>query len=132
MAIGSERYVALTTYRKNGTSSSTPMWITDLDNGRIGLITPAHSLKVKRLTNDNRVQIQPSDRKGNVRDGTCPVDGTAIVVGGTEFEAVRQRIKSKYSFFWNQLWSLHTLVARVIGKGDLRPNRAIVITVDPN
>ena len=132
MAIGSERYVALTTYRKDGTSSSTPMWITDLDNGRLGLITPSHSLKVKRLANDNRVQIQPSDGKGNVRDETCPADGTATVVDGTEFEAVRQRIKSKYGFFWNQLWSLGTLVARVIGKGDHRPNRAIVITLDHN
>jgi len=131
MAIGSEKFVALTTYRKDGTSSSTPMWIIDLDDGRIGLITPSHSLKVKRLTNDYRVQIQPCDRKGNVRDGTCPVDGTAIVVDGAEFETTRQRIKSKYSFFMNQLWSLGTLVARVIGKGDHRPNRAIVITLDP-
>lgn len=90
MAIGSEKYVALTTYWKDGTSSSTPVWITDLDGGKVGLITPSRSLKVKRLANDNRVQIQPSDGRGNIRGGTSPVDGKAVVVDGAEFETVRQ------------------------------------------
>lgn len=130
--MGSEKYVALTTFRKDGTSSSTPVWITDLDDGTVGLITPSRSLKVKRLANDNRVQIQPSDGKGNVREETSPVDGTGVVVEGAEFETVRQQIRSKYGFFMNQLWSLGTLVARVIGKGDHRPDRAIIITLSPN
>ena len=131
MAIGSEKYVALTTYRKDGTSSSTPVWITDLDGGKVGLITPSGSLKVKRVANDDRVQIQPSDGKGNVHGGTPPVEGTAVVVDGAEFETVRRQIRSKYGFFMNQLWSLGTLVARVIGKGDHRPDRAIIVTLSP-
>ena len=128
MSIGSEKYVALTTYRKDGTPRSTAVWITELDDGQVGLITPASSWKVKRLANDDRVQLQPSDSKGNVRDGSSPVEGTAVVVEGADFEAVRQRVRAKYGLMY-PLWGVGTAIARLIGKGDHRPNRGIVITL---
>jgi PPOX class probable F420-dependent enzyme len=130
--IGSEKHVALTTYRKDGSSSSTPVSITDLEDGKVGLITPSRRLRVKRLANDNRERVQPSDGKGDVRKGTSPVEGTAVMVDGVEFETVRRRIRSKFGFFMSLLWTVGTLVARVIGKGAHRPDRVIVIALSPN
>ena len=47
MSIGSEKYVALTTDRKGRTPRSTAVWIAELEDGQVGLITPASSWKVK-------------------------------------------------------------------------------------
>lgn len=128
MSIASEKYVALTTYRKDGTPRSTGVWIAELDDGQVGLITPAHSWKARRLANDPRVQLQPSDSKGVVREGSSIVDGTAVVVDGAEFEAIRKRVRAKYRLLY-PVWVIGVAVARLIGKGDHRPDRGIVITL---
>ncbi len=91
-------------------------------------MTPASSWKVKRLANDDRVQLQPSDSKGDVRDGSSPLEGTAVVVDGVEFEAIRERVQAKYGLMY-RLWGVGTTVARLIGKGDHTPDRGIVITL---
>ena len=62
MNIGEEKYVSVTTYRKSGAAVSTATWITPLDGGRIGFWTSSASGKAKRLRNDGRIALQPSDR----------------------------------------------------------------------
>ena len=42
MAIADAKYVAVTTYRKDGESSSVPVWITDLGDGHAGLLDRLH------------------------------------------------------------------------------------------
>ena len=68
MSIADEKYVAFTTYKRNGETKSLPVWIADLGDGTVGFTTASSSYKVKRLRNDNRVILQPSDAKGNVRE----------------------------------------------------------------
>jgi PPOX class probable F420-dependent enzyme len=128
VAIGSEKYVALTTYRKDGTPRPLPVWIAELDDGQVGLITPSDSWKVKRLANDDRVRVQPSDGRGNVREGTEPIDGTAVVLDGDGFERVRERVAAKYGFQY-RLWGWGQKVAALRGR-PAKPDRAIVITLD--
>ena len=127
MAIGSEKYVAFTTYTRSGDPKSTPVWIADIDDGRVAFTTPSSSWKVKRLANENRVQLQPSDGRGRVRAGTSPVEGTAVVVDSAEFEAVRARIAAKYGFQFT-LATTFSKVAGLIGK-KITSDRAIVITL---
>ena len=128
MSISEEKYVAFTTYRRNGEPKSLPVWIADLGDGRVGFTTASSSYKVKRLRNDDRVVLQPSDSRGNVRDGTEPVSGTGEILGGADFEMVRDRIKAKYGI----QFALINVVGgfmKLIGRGS-GTDTAIAITLD--
>lgn len=128
MAIGQEKYVALTTYRKDGTPKSLPVWIVDLDDGKVGFTTQSTSWKVKRIGNDNRVQLQPSDGRGKVRDGTAAVDGTAVMVGDGEFEKVLGAVKAKYGYQFHIMTAV-SKVRSLLGKGPVN-DCAMVITLN--
>lgn len=128
MSIADERYVAFTTYKRNGDAKSLPVWIADLGDGTVGFTTASSSYKVKRLRNDSRVVLQPSDAKGNVREGTEPVTGSGVVHEGAEFERVRDIVKKKYGIQYRAI-TLMGNVAKMVGKGS-GTSAAIVITLD--
>jgi PPOX class probable F420-dependent enzyme len=128
VVITDEKYVALTTYRKNGDSSSTPVWIAGLGDGTIGFTTPIGSLKVKRIRNDDRVLLQPSDNRGRPKAHSNQVSGTAAVVEGADFDRIRAAIKTKYG--WNvTAVSMFQKAAKLVGK-EYVSDAAIVITLD--
>lgn len=113
MSIGEEKYVSVTTYRKSGAAVSTPTWITTLDGGRVGFWTSSASGKAKRLRNNARVALLPSDQRGRTKPGATEVAGTAVVVtSGPEWDAIHRQIKAKYgvmvpiSRFFNTLGHL--------------------------
>jgi len=97
MDIGNEKYVATTTFRKSGTAVPTATWIVPLDASRVGFWTSSGSGKYKRLRNDPRVTLQPSDSRGKVKAGTTPVEGTVqLVTSGPDFDAVQSKVRGKY------------------------------------
>ncbi len=96
MPITDEKYVSLTTYRKDGTPKSLPVWIADFGDGTVGFTTLSSSYKVKRNGNDPRVTVQPSNGKGEVKPGSEEVSGTAEVVTGAEFERCKSIVKKRY------------------------------------
>lgn len=127
MALADEKYVALTTYRRNGESSSTPVWIADLGDGTLGFTTSSSSLKVRRLDNDERVLVQPSDSRGRPVDGSSAVPATARV-SATDFERVRARIKAKYG--WQvPLIQVIGRIAALFGKRQVS-DTAVIIRLD--
>jgi PPOX class probable F420-dependent enzyme len=124
MSIADEKYVSFTTYRKDGTPKSTPVWIVDLGGGSAGLITPASSWKVRRLANNPAVQLQPSDMKGNVTEGSAAISATAVVKQGADFDRVRSKVKAKYG------WQVKVaMLAAKLGRGDAS-DTAIIVTLD--
>src|SRR5215469_3681033 len=97
MTIGDEKYVAATTFRKSGTPVPTPTWIVPLDAGRVGFWTSSASGKYKRLRNNPRITLQPSDARGNVKAGTTPAEGIVrLVTSGPDFDAVQGKVRAKY------------------------------------
>jgi PPOX class probable F420-dependent enzyme len=97
MGLGIEKYVAFTTFKRDGTPVSTPVWIVDLDDGRVGFWTSSQAGKAKRLRNSPKIVIQPSDGRGKVKDGTTPTDGTAeLVTSGPVLDEVTAKVKAKY------------------------------------
>ena len=97
MGIGDEKYVATTTFRKSGTAVPTATWIVPLEAGRVGFWTSSASGKYKRLRNNPRVTLQPSDSRGRVKAGTAPVEGTVqLVTSGPDFDAVQSKVRGKY------------------------------------
>jgi uncharacterized protein len=97
MDIGDEKYVATTTFRKSGAAVPTATWIVPLDAGRVGFWTSSASGKYKRLRNDPRLTLQPSDSRGKARADTAPVEGTVqLVTSGPDFDAVQSKVRAKY------------------------------------
>ena len=97
MALGDEKYIAFTTFRRSGEAVSTPTWVVPLSDGRIGFWTAMGSGKTKRLRHDPRVMVRPCDVRGRPRDGSVLAAGTAEMVrSGRLFDEVQAGIRAKY------------------------------------
>ena len=84
--ISQEKYVSVATFRKTGMAVETATWIVPLDGGRAGVLTSSAPGKAKRLRNNPRVTLQPSDVRGRVKAGTTRVSGTVeLVSSGRDF-----------------------------------------------
>jgi len=94
--LGEQRFVSLTTFKRNGEGVPTPMWV-GRDGADLFVWTPADSWKVKRVRNNPRVLLAPSSRFGKVRNGVLPTEGTAqVVTDPATVERLRGEIRRKY------------------------------------
>ncbi len=59
------KYLNLETFRRSGVGVKTPLWFAEKD-GELLLYTVADSGKVKRIRNNPRVRVAPSDMRGKV------------------------------------------------------------------
>lgn len=97
MSISDEKYMALTTYRKNGEAVTTPVWVNAVSDGRIGFWTSMGSGKTKRMKNNAQVTVQASDGRGRAKKGSEPLTGTAeMIQSGPLFDEVQTKGKKKY------------------------------------
>jgi len=96
MALENEKYILLTTFRRDGTPVSTPVWIVPLGGGTFGFTTSSGSGKAKRLAHTSRVTVQASDVRGHVKPGSSPIEATASVVTGVEHGMIKAKVKAKY------------------------------------
>lgn len=109
MGIVDEKYVLITTFRKNGDAVASPVWIAALAHGTAGFTTDEVSGKIKRIRNNPKVTLQPCSMKGTPKDGSAVVEATAEVLLGADAQPTRDAIKSKYSlmtqfFKVGELW----------------------------
>ena len=123
--LSEQRFVSLTTFKRNGEGVSAPMWI-GRDGADLFIWTPADSWKVKRVRNDPRVQLAPSSRSGKVRDGVVPADGTAEVLTDPAMVGRLQgEIRSKYGL----QYYLVTLIEKIAAGGRNKPRVILRIAV---
>jgi len=96
MALPDGKYMRITTFRRDGTPVATPVWIVRIDEWTLGFWTSSGSGKAKRLAHTDRVTIQSCNARGIPTPGSIPIDATARLVTGTEFETIRRKIIAKY------------------------------------
>ena len=96
MAITDEKYVLLTTYRKNGDAVPSPVWIAALADGTAGFTTEVVSGKVKRIRNNPSVTLQACNVRGKVQPGSPVVRATAEVLLDADAKPVSVAIRKKY------------------------------------
>jgi len=130
MALSDEKYIRVTTFKKDGTEVSTPTWVVPLDEGRIGFYTSSTSGKVKRLRNNPKVLVQPSDSRGRAKSGTQPSEGTAIVVSGSERDAIYDKVVAKYGFMTKVTRLLAKIGGFVKRKKQPYADRGVVVTLN--
>ena len=96
-----ERYLSLATFRKNGAEVRTPVWFAvvpgEQGDDRLWVVTGGDLGKVKRLRNDPRVRVAPSDVRGIVHGPWR--EGTARIVDGPEAIArAHAMMRAKYGW----------------------------------
>jgi hypothetical protein len=128
VALSDEKYMLLTTFRRDGTPVATPVWVVPLDDRTVGFWTSSGSGKAKRLAHTQRVTVQPSDGRGRVKPGSSPIEATARLVTGAELEAIREKVIAKYGFTTKIARTLGTIIGTLRGKRIPYGDRGVVIT----
>ncbi len=127
MSIADEKYVSLTTYRKDGTSSAVPVWIVDAGDGNVAFTTASTSLKARRLANNDQVKLQPCDMKGRLTEASTSVSATARV-SPADFDRVRALVKKKYGMQFHMINTMGR-ISSMLGKGPMS-DAAIIVSLD--
>jgi hypothetical protein len=84
--------------------------------------------KAKRLAHTERVTVQPSDARGKIKSGTQPIEATAHLVTGPEFDAIHSKVVAKYGFITKMTWLVNTIGGTLKGKRIPYGDRGVVIT----
>ena len=129
MALADEKYIRVTTFKKDGTEVSTPTWVVPLDDGKIGFYTSSASGKAKRLKNNSAVVVQPSNGRGRAKRDTLPLQGTAVVVSGSERDLIYEKVVAKYGFMTKVTRFLAKIGGFVKRKKQPYADRGVVVTL---
>lgn len=109
--IAAEKFVSLTTFKRDGSTVSVPMWIAG-DGDRLVVWTPADAWKVKRLRRDPRIELTPCGRTGKVEPGAPVLRGTAEVVSDEPAVAhAARRIRHKYGLQFRVITFVEALLS---------------------
>jgi uncharacterized protein len=112
-ALGAEKFVSLTTFKKDGGAVASPMWIGQ-DGDHLFFWTPVDSWKAKRAKNNPRVTLVPCSRGGNVREGATAVEGVAEVIAEpATVERLAGVIRRKYGIEF----VIVTFIERILARG---------------
>ncbi len=117
------KYLNIETFRKNGQGVRTPVWFAgepaDAASEKLYVYSTADSGKAKRIRNNARVRVAPSDVRGKLLGEW--VEARAEIVTGTEAEHGMQLLNKKY-FPWKQLLDLFSFFSR---------NKRVVFLIRP-
>ncbi|MDI5938378.1 MULTISPECIES: PPOX class F420-dependent oxidoreductase [unclassified Micromonospora] len=91
--LGAEKYVLLTTFRKDGRPVPTPVWVVR-DGDALAAWTVADSGKVKRIRRSGEVTVAPCDVRGRPHGAAVP--GRAAICDPAQTRRIRELLKQKY------------------------------------
>jgi len=109
------RYIAFGTYRKDGSLKSTPTWVVPYREG-YAFTTEFGSWKTKRLTNDSRVVVTPSDVRGRAPAGATTFEGRGEVLTDSSVKDVARAVRAKYKVGWLLLIAPRLLLQKLLRK----------------
>ena len=88
-SLAGERYISLTTFKRDGTPVSTPVWVTSDDGRRLLVWSGARTWKVRRLRRDPRVLVAAASFRGVERGAR--IAGQARVVDDPGIDGLLRR-----------------------------------------
>jgi uncharacterized protein len=114
-AFEKHQYMNLVTFRKSGAAVKTPVWFVK-EATRLVMYTMPITGKFKRIRNNPRVTVAPSNGRGNPLGGA--IEGYARIIQGEEAERAEQSMQRKYGMMYKVMGWLTRLrtgnVARVL------------------
>jgi PPOX class probable F420-dependent enzyme len=122
--LAQERYISLTTFKRDGTPVSAPVWVAG-DEGRLLVWTADSSWKVKRIRRDGHVRVAPCTMRGKIRGEG--VDAEATILDDTSL--VQKLEARKYG------WRMR-VIGRMIALGrkirrEPTPESVTLVITDP-
>lgn len=108
-SLANERYLSITTFRRDGSPASTPVWVVSDDPRRLLIATGADTWKVRRIKRDPHVRVAACSARGAVHGEA--VDGVARLVD--EEPLVRRLQHEKYGWQMRLLEGANALVRRI-------------------
>ena len=94
-------FIVLTTYRRDGRAVPTTVWFA-YDQGNIYITTGSKAGKIKRVRNNGRVEMTPSDRTGNLL-GELQIEGRAHESTPEERTHAREVLAQKYGEMFERI-----------------------------
>ncbi|MEV6366300.1 PPOX class F420-dependent oxidoreductase [Micromonospora sp. WP24] len=91
--LSAEKYILLTTFRRDGRAVSTPVWSVR-DGDGLAVWTAADSGKVKRIRNNGTVTVGPCDVRGRPQGSSVPAQASLYDQAGSL--RIRGLLKQKY------------------------------------
>lgn len=117
------KYLNIETFRKNGQGVRTPVWFAgEPEDGapeKVYVYSTADSGKAKRIRNNGRACVAPSDVRGKVLGEW--IEARAEIVTGTEAEHGLKLLNKKY-LPWKQLLDFFSFFSR---------NKRVVFLIRP-
>lgn len=101
--LASYAFIVLNTYRRDGTEVPTTVWFA-YSQGNVYITTGNTAGKIKRIRNNGRVTMSPSDRVGKLLDQSRIV-GNAHEATSAEGELARAHLIQKYGEQFQQVAS---------------------------
>jgi PPOX class probable F420-dependent enzyme len=91
--LAGQKYISLTTFKKDGTGVRTPLWFAEND-GKLYVMTRNDSWKYKRIRNNPKVEVAASNFRGKL---TGPEFlGRARILPPQDWKAAHKLIQRKY------------------------------------
>ena len=91
--IRGQKYISLTTFRKNGEKVATPVWFGE-DSDKLYVMTRSDLGKTKRIRNNSQVRVAPCTIRGKATGPEFPT--VARILSPQEHPHARQAINQKY------------------------------------
>jgi len=95
-ALTGQKYINLTTFRRDGSPVTTPVWFAR-EGESLYITTYDATGKVKRLRANEHVEIAPSDARGNARGPVLMARGRVVQYTG---EAARAEAALRRTYGW--------------------------------
>jgi hypothetical protein len=93
--LGDARYLSLTTFKRDGTAVSTPVWVAGED-GRLLVWSAADTWKVKRIRRDAHVRVAPCSATGKPRGEAIEAQATIV----PETARIEELLQRKYGLVY--------------------------------
>ena len=107
------KYLSLTTYRRDGTPVSTPVWFVEQE-GRLFVTTGAESYKAKRLRRNPAAMVAPCTARGVPKGDAIPVQ--VEFVPPDEHARIDRLMAEKYRVDRVLILPIYRLVMKLRGK----------------
>jgi uncharacterized protein len=130
MLIGHEKYVLVTTFRRDGTPVPTAVCVVALDDHEIGFYTASDSGNAKRVAHTPRVVVQPCNAGGKPKPGSISVEGAARIDRGAEHDRIMRLVYAKYPI-QTPVWKFIVSASnRIKGESRTFADTSVIVTLD--
>jgi PPOX class probable F420-dependent enzyme len=125
-ALAKEPFVSITTFRRDGTPVSVPVWCA-ADNGTLLVFSEADSWKVKRIRHNAHVRLAPCSARGTPRGPAVDADASLV----EETTKVQALLAKKYPWAWPAYRALMVVAAAIRRLRRQAPSPWLTIRITP-